>query len=112
MIDLKELNIRLNQSFNNAEKSGDADSYTKLAEIFGEFEAQARECIQDITREEISEIIQKLKAGKEITKEELKFIRLWIVGDAEYYVKLENNFYDWLSELRRIMNEINAISKL
>lgn len=45
-----------------------------------------------------------------MTKEELKFIKLWVVGDAEYYVKLENNFNDWLLELKRIVDEIAKIN--
>lgn len=110
MSDIKELSTRINRSFNDAEKAKDAASYQRVAAIFSELEVQLREYIQDITKDEINKIIQKLETGKEITKEELKFIKLWIVGDAEYYVKLENNFNDWLSELKRIVNEINKIN--
>lgn len=34
------------------------------------------------------------------------------MGDAEYYLKLENNFNDWLLELKRIIGEINKMRDL
>lgn len=110
MSDIKELSTRINRSFNDAERAGNAESYQRVASVFSDLEVQLREYIQDITKDEINKIIRNLETGKEITKEELKFIKLWIVGDAEYYVKLENNLNDWLSELKRIVNEINKIN--
>jgi hypothetical protein len=110
MADFGDLYARISRSFNDAERTGNAESYQRVAAIFSDLEVQLREYIQDITKGEINKIIQNLETGKEITKEELGFIKLWIVGDAEYYVKLENNFNDWLSELKRIVNEINRIN--
>ncbi|MCX7661572.1 MAG: hypothetical protein N2Z79_02670 [Candidatus Omnitrophica bacterium] len=110
MLDIKELSTRINRSFVDAEKTEDSGSYQRLATIFSEFEARLREYIQHNTKDEIMRIIQKLEIEGEITKEELRFIKLWIVGDAEYYIKLENNFNEWLLEVKRIIDEINKIS--
>jgi len=107
MADFNELNGRMERSFNAATKAADSSSYGRLAAIFSDAEAQLREDIQEITKDEISRIIQRLETGKEIGADDLRFIELWVVGDANYYIKLENNFNDWLSELARIMAEIN-----
>jgi hypothetical protein len=37
-----------------------------------------------------------------ISTEELELIKLWIVGDAESYTKMENNFQNWLQEFKRL----------
>lgn len=107
---LGELSAEINNNYNAAEKNNDAASYQRLASAVSEYEIQLREYIQDITKGDISRIIQKLESQKEISAEELKFIKLWIVGDAEYYTRLENNFSDWLAEVKRIIGEINKIN--
>jgi len=111
MVDLNELNARIERSFNAATKAGDSSSYGRLTAIFSDAETQLREDIQEITKDEISRIIQRLETGKEIGADDLKFIELWIVGDAGYYIKLENNFNDWISELARITAEISRIKE-
>jgi hypothetical protein len=110
MSNLSELSTKINASFDAAQKNNDAASYQRLATDVSEYEIQLREYIQEITKREISRIIQKLENQKEISAEELKFIKLWIVGDAEYYTRLENNFNDWLAEVRRVIGEINKIN--
>jgi hypothetical protein len=105
----EELSARINRTFNDAEKNKNSSSYQKLATIFSEYEIQLREYIQEITQGKIKSIIQKLESQKEISPEELGFIKLWIVGDAAYYVRLENNFGDWLVEVKRIAGEINKV---
>ncbi len=112
MVNFSNLSERIDKSFSKAERMTDSASYQQIGVIFSNAEAQVREYIQDITKEEIKRIFGKLKSGREITPEELKFIKLWIVGDAEYYVKLENNFNDWLLELKRIIGEINKMKDL
>ncbi|MCK5082339.1 MAG: hypothetical protein KAR31_05485, partial [Candidatus Omnitrophica bacterium] len=87
-----------------------------------EFEEAVREHIQEVTKNEILEIIKKLKEAVPLNEQEINYIKLWICGDADYYVKLENNYNDWTEELKRLMEEIkqedvqqpdfNAASKL
>jgi hypothetical protein len=105
-----ELSARIDRSFNDAEKNNDAASYQRVATIFSEYEIQLREYIQEITKGEINRIIQKLESQEEINTEELRFIKLWIVGDAEYYTRMENNFNDWLLEVKRIVGEVNKFN--
>ena len=49
---------------------------------------------------------RNLQSGRELTPEETAAIRALIVGDAEHYLALENNFDDWAAELERITSQI------
>ena len=98
---------KLNEDYQSAIQSNNGDGYSRLSTILGELESVVREYIQDITEDQIKNIIEKLKNGDDISIEDKDFIRLWIVGDADYYTKLENNFEDWKKELDRLMGEIN-----
>jgi len=60
MADFKEFYSRLNRSFSDADKAGDAGSYRRLATIFKEFEENLREHIQEITKNQINGVIKKL----------------------------------------------------
>ena len=70
----------------------------KLSDSKGE----VREEIQNITAQEMKVILKKLESEKSLTSEELECVRLWIVGDAAYYIEMENNFEDWLKEFSRL----------
>jgi hypothetical protein len=63
-----------------------------------------RESIQGHMRENIKELIKKLRKDKQITGEDLRTIQKWMVGDAEYYTKIETNFQDWVKECKRLSN--------
>ena len=82
-----------------------------LTSSFSNLEGLLREYIQEITKKQILEIIAKLRKNEPLTPEELKYVELWLVGDAEYYTKLENNFADWIDEFNRIINEIKIITE-
>jgi hypothetical protein len=43
-----------------------------------------------------------LQNDKQLVAEELELIKLWIIGDAESYIKMENNFQDWIEEFKRL----------
>lgn len=104
--DFEEACVRIRCGFQDADKAGDPGSYARLATILSELEAQSREYVQEATKSEINRVIKKLGSTQPLTGEEHELIKTWLVGDAEYYTKLENNFGDWLSELKRLTDEI------
>ena len=61
-----------------------------------------RESIQGNLRESVEILIKKLKKNDEITGTDLQIIEKWIVGDAKYYIEIENNFQDWVNECKRL----------
>jgi hypothetical protein len=77
----------------------------KLSLTLQDFENVLREHIQEITMSQVSGVIGKLRARTPLTVEDKDFLRLWLVGDADRYIALENNFQEWSVELTRLMGE-------
>ena len=94
-------------SFKATEQAESYDLFSKVSWELDKFKNQLREKIQTMTKDSIKEIINKLESEGGLTPEELEFIKLWMIGDAESYVKLENNFNDWLKEYRRLNKAIS-----
>lgn len=67
-----------------------------------------REKMQEETRGEIEKIIKALEHDKDLSLPDKELIRSWMVGDAEFYAKVENNFGDWTAELNRLLDGIGA----
>lgn len=61
-----------------------------------------RERMQMQTAPEIAAIIKKLRAEQDVTPEDLALIRLWVIGDAESYLRAEADFARWLEEHARL----------
>jgi hypothetical protein len=79
--------------------------FSALARLSNEL----REQIQAATAEQVTPLISALKADRPIEARELELIRLWLVGDAEYYVQTENDFPTWLAELDRLLGVLRQL---
>ena len=108
MGDFNQIITKLNEDYQATVRTNSGDMYSRLSTIFGELDQCLREYMQDLTGEDFKRIIKKLKGTDPISAEDLEFIRLWMVGDADYYLKYENNLNDWNKELKRLMDEINS----
>jgi len=108
MTDFRKIIAKLNEDYNTAMQKDTPETYSRLSTIFEDLSAYLREQIQEMTKADILEVVDKLKNGLTITPQDKEQIKLWIVGDADYYVKMENNFKDWQNELKRLMDEINT----
>jgi hypothetical protein len=99
----------INQSFAESATKQDNGSFSKLSILLSEFEDGLREFVQESTKDQIQKVIQKLNIGQALAPEDLATVRLWIVGDAEYYANVENDFNKWNDELKRLIQEINKL---
>lgn len=97
----------LNGAFNSTCGEPSTGNYWNLSVCLSRYEEELREYIQEITKEDIKAIINKLRTKQELTTTDIEYIKLWLVGEAQYYVKLENNYNDWLVELQRLIDVIN-----
>lgn len=79
------------------------DISLKLQEV----EGGLREHIQAVTEDQIHVVIAKLKRKDVLNESDMGYLKLWIVGDAEHYHTLENNYQDWLKELDRLVAEVD-----
>ena len=110
MGDTPELSTTIQKTLEVASRCTQAetsDSYGALGDQIEELESQAREAFQ--SRMNFASLLPKLKAGKSLTPADLKTLELLIVGDAEYFVKYENEFDHWKSEIQQLLGEISKL---
>lgn len=79
--------------------------FQKAGSALSQAKDAVREEIQKTTSDRIRMIIDKLESNGRINAADLELIRLWIVGDAESYIKMENDFENWLTEFQRLQDE-------
>lgn len=77
-------------------------NFYRAVSLLSETKSNIREELQKITSKQIEEIIKKLEKKEPLTSEDIAYIKLWIVGDAQSYTKMENNFDDWVNEFKRL----------
>ena len=95
--------------FDKAHQMETADAYSALHHRVDDLREDLRESVQALTRAQMQRIIGQLRDGEPITEEDIRLIRLWVVGDADAYVDEENNFGDWVDELQRLGEEVGNL---
>jgi hypothetical protein len=96
----------MSQAMKQAQADNTSESYGFVATELIKSKNGIRQAIEQATAGAIAAIIGKLENNQPLNDEEKQTVKLWIVGDAEGYVKSENNFQDWLQEYRRLMDVI------
>jgi hypothetical protein len=67
-----------------------------------------RESFQETLRDAYDVIAEKLDKGTPLDGNERNAVELLFTGEAKYYLKTENNFHDWLAELKRLVGELDG----
>lgn len=96
----------MSQAMKQAQADNTAESYGYIATELVKSKNDIRKAIEQATAGEVAAIIGKLENNQPLNQAEKEMVKLWVVGDAEGYVKMENNFQDWLQEYRRLMDKI------
>ena len=78
------------------------EDFENLKVVLRKKRTETRERIQEANADPIAEIIYRLKSNEPLREDDIRILRLWIVGDADSYLREENNFQDWLTELERL----------
>lgn len=94
----------LNENLEKGLRNKDSDALEEAKVPLRQLQDHIRESIQASMRESATELIKKLKRGKDLTGEDLRILEKWVVGDAEYYTEIENNFKEWVNECERLNN--------
>ena len=98
----------MSQAMKQAQADNTSESYGYVATELVKSKNDIRQAIEQATAGAVAAIIGKLENNQPLTEAEKQTVKLWVVGDAEGYVKSENNFQDWLQEYRRLMDVIAA----
>ncbi|HMR65395.1 MAG TPA: hypothetical protein PKE64_15415 [Anaerolineae bacterium] len=80
--------------------------YQQLQTEIAELEALAREVFQARLEGLYLSIIQKLEDGQALTTAEHDILEMLVVGEARYYLRVENEVEHWRSELKRLLEEL------
>jgi hypothetical protein len=96
----------MSQVMKLAQTGNNADQYSYAATQLVQAKNKVREAIEQATADDVAAIIAKLENNQSLSDAEKQTVRLWVVGDAESYVKMENNFPDWLVEYQRLVDTI------
>jgi hypothetical protein len=80
-----------------------------LSGTLATLDIELREQIQAATAAQVAPLITALQADGPVEPADLELIRLWLVGDAEYYLKMENDFPAWVSELNRLIGVLRDL---
>jgi hypothetical protein len=104
---MKLKNITSNMT--EATRTMKSESFQKVGSALSAARDAIREEIQKETSDRIKVIIEKLENKGPINAADLDLVRLWIVGDAESYTKMENDFENWLTEFQRLQDEIEKM---
>ena len=83
--------------------------FEELDRLIRNLASAAREAYQAKLKQEYGYIVDKLESGHSLTSQEYEALELLIVGEAKYYLKVENDFENWTSELDRLASEINSL---
>ena len=110
MSDFLPIFQRLKSDYDETAARDTGEAYSRLSTIFEGLDSMFREHLQAMTLDEIKLVIRKLQGADALTEAELARVRLWIVGDAENYTRLENNVADWKAELARLVEEISRLA--
>ena len=87
----------------------DEGGLTVLSGALARLNHELREQIQATTAAQVTPLISRLEADGPIGPKDLELIRLWVVGDAEYYVKTENDLSAWVAELDRLLGVLRQL---
>ncbi len=86
----------------DAQDNAICGEFMRAASFLGQMRGSAREEMQASTSTKVSELIKRLEADASLTEDDIKYMKLWIVGDAQGYLKVENNLDDWIKEFDRL----------
>ena len=98
----------MSQAMKQAQADNTSESYGYVATQLVQSKNGIRQAIEQATAEAVAAIIGKLENNQPLNEAEKQTVKLWVVGDAEGYMKMENNFQDWLKEYRRLLDDIAA----
>jgi hypothetical protein len=87
------------------------DGVERLDQKLRTLDSLCRETFQETLHDAFDLIADKLEKGEALTSGEHKALVLLFTGEAEYYLKSENNFNDWIEELNRLVGELGRRSE-
>jgi hypothetical protein len=97
------------QSHHAAASIEDVGSFECLTDPIVKLTEALHQGYQASIQEQLRSMIDKLASNATLSSAELSTLESFIVGDAEAYTRLENNFQDWIGELNRLVGVLGGM---
>jgi hypothetical protein len=108
----------LSEAFSSVETIGRSALGRMTVEEFSTFERALeqlevflRETVQAHCADAALAALGHIENGKTLTKSDRRVIEQLLVADAKAYIEVEDNFRDWVDELRRLLADMDARSR-
>ncbi|HMF43180.1 MAG TPA: hypothetical protein VKQ32_21055 [Polyangia bacterium] len=102
--------IRIIEAAHGGARREDIGSFQSLTPRFEDLLGSLRESYQSSVAAPARAVIEKLRRGADPSPDDLALIESFVVGDAEAYTRMENDFQNWLAELTRLVRSLSAKS--
>jgi len=104
----KEMIAALETAYAGA-RLDDIGSFQRLTDPLAALRENLRETYQRSVADPVRAVIAKLKSGSPLGPDDMKLVEDFVVGDAEAYVRLENDFQGWVAELDRLVKVLSEM---
>ncbi|MCK4918115.1 MAG: hypothetical protein KAI91_00760 [Candidatus Omnitrophica bacterium] len=98
----------LDKIMEKAKESRLSEDFSRVSVLLNEGLNKTRERMQSMTSKDMKDILNKLDKDQPLTFQELEYVKLWIIGDAESYLEMENSFDKWIAEFDRLKNVLSG----
>jgi hypothetical protein len=108
--DHQEVAAKLSEALKAAAQCSTAETvanYSVLGEQLSQLSSLVGQSLQ--SHASVRPLLTKLENGTTLTADELKTLRSLIVGDADQYLKFNDDFERWRSELDRVLDQIRQV---
>jgi len=85
------------------ESAGDFEAFERY---LNEVDAFVRETQQSLWADEARATLRRLEKGDPLNNQDSELIRAFLVSDAQGYLAHENNYNDWIKELKRLVDDV------
>lgn len=89
-------------SMTSARTSMSHDAFEQAAVALGARRNEVREAFQARTATQLRVITERIVTGQSLSDADVEIARHWIVGDADSYLRHENNLREWTAEYERL----------
>lgn len=100
----------LNMLIREAGRRPSVEAFETLEQQLGRFDVRLREMQQENLGARAKAALSNLRGGRPLSEEDKAVLRSLVVGDAESYLKMENNLHDWMNELARLEKEMERLA--
>ena len=104
------IQIRNVQAAHAGARQQDVGSFQTLTPQLTALANALRETYQSSVATPVMTVIMKLKAGGALSPDDIKVVEGFMIGDAEAYTRVENDFQNWITELARLVKSLSAKS--